>query len=517
MPYRQTEYLLKLIERLSPAEKRHFRLYTRRNSAKGDILFMQLFDQLDKSLEYNEPEILKKIKGLKRGQVSNLKANLYKQILASLRSSKRSANSSINIRENIDYATILHEKGLYNASLDLLDKTKRQAQESEALSSILNILEIEKHIEGLYITGSMYPKAKQLRAESILTLERLQLNHQLSNLSLSLYGLYLQYGYVKDDRDFDFVHDYFKDHLPILRWQELDFYGGLYYNMSHVWYYNMIQDFPNCYKYAQRWVDLFQEDTKWLANEMSLYIKGMHNVLNALFMAQRYDKFEPVYRQLVEFGDKHLEDMNRDQLSNFRLIEYTHGINQYFLTGAFDEGVKYVKKIEISLVENSFDWDLNRIILFNYKIASIYFCYGDLDHTITLLNRNTNDVYPNFREDIQCFSRILNLIAHFDLGNESLVKHQIRSTYRFLSKMEHLQKALKDILGFLRRIPKIAEEDLKSEFQSLKSKLEATQKDRFERRPFLYLDINSWLESKILEIPVADVMRQRIAKRNQSK
>jgi len=384
------------------------------------------------------------------------------------------------------------------------------ALESDHHLSVLLVLELEKHIEGLYITGSMYPKAKILRAQTKEALKHVNVNHQLSNLSISLYGLYLQYGYVKDERDYDIATDYFRNNLPIVDIQTLDFYGKLYYYMSHVWYYNMIQDFANNYRYAQRWIDLYHENPEWIARERTLYIKGLHNVLNTLFMAQRYDKFQIVYNQLLDLGNDGLDGMNRDELATFKLIEYTHGINQFLLTGNFEAGVSYVQELEGIIEINEMDWDLNRIILFNYKMASIHFCDERWDDSVKLLNKITNQVYPNFKEDIQCFARILNLIAHFELGNVLLVNHQIRSTYRFLSKIAQMDKVIKAILNFLRRIPRIAESDLRAEFIKLRDRLLTLEQDQYERRPFLYLDIISWLESKIENRPVGDVIRDKI-------
>ena len=510
MPSRSTDHLLKLILRMSPSEKRLFRLSTTANTARQGSLFVQLFNILERSKVYNERAILQKIPELKKEQLPNLKSNLYKQLLSSLRHQKRNSHLHIEIGEHLDYATILHSKGLYNAALDILAKTKKLARQAERNLDVLSALRFEKHIEGLYITGSMYPKAIELKDETNQALRQVILNQKLSNLSLSLYGLYLQYGYVKDDRDFDFITDYFKKRLPDIEPSSLDFYGKVYYYQSHVWYYNMIQDFANNYKYAQKWVDLYISQPEWKERELTLFIKGLHNVLNSLFMAQRYDKFAPMYEELLQLGDRNLKKMNRDEQSTFKLIEYTHGINQFFLTGNFLGGAQYVKQISASIEKNEFDWDLNRIILFNYKIACIYFCHADLDNTISHLHRITNRVYPNFREDIQCFGRILNLIAHFDLGNEALVTHQIKSTYRYLSKIKHLQPALKSILSFVRKIPRIKESQLKDEFIQLKNELVDIEKIQFERRPFLYLDIISWLESKIEDIPVGEVMRRKV-------
>ncbi|MFT6808680.1 MAG: tetratricopeptide (TPR) repeat protein [Saprospiraceae bacterium] len=513
MPRRSTEHLLKLISRMTPTEKRNFKVAVSHSNPGVEVLFLSLFDVIDKSKVYNEELILKKIPAIRKGQLSNIKSNLYKQILGSLRQQKRHSYISIQIREQIDFAVILHAKGLYNAAFDILERAKKMAYDSDRQHSVLVILELEKQIESLYITGSMYHKAKELKSQTKEAVRLVSISHKLSNLSLSLYGMYLQYGYVKDERDFDFVTDYFKHNLPELDINTLDFYSKLYYYQSHVWYNNMIQDFPNNFKYAQRWVDLFHSEPQWQDRELTLYLKGLHNLLNPLFMAQRYDKFLPVYQELLVLGKNSAKRMNRDQLSTFKLIEYTHGINRYYLTGDFVQGVAYVKEIEKAIEANTFDWDLNRIILFNYKIASIYFCIGDLDHAIGLLNKITNQVYPEFREDIQAFARVLNLIAHFELGNTLLVNHQIKSTFRYLSKIKQLDKVLTEILSFVRRIPKIEEVDLKQELIHLKKDLEKIEQDQFERRAFLYLDIISWLESKIENIPVGDVIRRKIKER----
>lgn len=510
MPRRSTDNLLRLISRLTPSEKRVFRMSATGNSSKQDLLYLQLFDFLDKVKVYDESKIIKKYPAIKKGQLPNLKSNLYKQILSSLRQQKRNTISSINIRENIDYAIVLHSKGLYRASLDLLDKTKKMAIDSQRNLSILSVLEIEKHIEGLYITGSMYPKAKELKQQTLDALKSVSINHRLSNLSLSLYGLYLQYGYVKDERDFDFITDYFKNNLPDLQVETLNFYGKVYYYQSHVWYYNMVQDFPNNYRYSQKWVDLFIDHPEWQQKELTLFIKGLHNVLNSLFMSRRYDKFAPMYEELLKLGDSQFYKMNRDQKATYKLIEYTHGINQFFLTGNFLGGAQYVTKISETIETNEYDWDLNRLILFNYKIASIHFCNSDFDRAIKHLHEITNQIYPDFREDIQCFARILSLMTQFELGNESLVAYQIKSTYRYLSKIEQLQPALKTILSFVRKIPRINQADLKMEFNKLRTTLLEIEKTQYERRPFLYLDIISWLESRINNVPVGEVIRRKV-------
>ncbi|MCC6459908.1 MAG: hypothetical protein IT260_05540, partial [Saprospiraceae bacterium] len=60
----------------------------------------------------DEALLLKKIPALKRAQLANLKAHLYRQILTSLRLLAKNRNEDIQVREMIDYARALYDKGL---------------------------------------------------------------------------------------------------------------------------------------------------------------------------------------------------------------------------------------------------------------------------------------------------------------------------------------------------------------------------------------------------------------------
>ena len=63
MPKQQTDYLIQLITSLTKTEKRQFRLWVNRNQSNSEVLFLQLFDFLDKNKKYDEETILRKIPG----------------------------------------------------------------------------------------------------------------------------------------------------------------------------------------------------------------------------------------------------------------------------------------------------------------------------------------------------------------------------------------------------------------------------------------------------------------------
>ena len=130
MANHQKDSLFVLIKSLSKSEKRQFKIFASRLETSSNTKFIELFNILDKSEVYDEKTILKS--GIiKKVQLSNLKSYLYKQILVSIRLNIPSQNIRYQLREQIDFATILYNKGLYKQSLKILDKTKLLALEND--------------------------------------------------------------------------------------------------------------------------------------------------------------------------------------------------------------------------------------------------------------------------------------------------------------------------------------------------------------------------------------------------
>lgn len=115
------------------------------------------------------------------------------------------------------------------------------------------------------------------------------------------------------------------------------------------------------------------------------------------------------------------------------------------------------------------------------------------------------------REDLMCFARILNLVAHYEAGLDYQLDKLVKSTYKFLIKMNDLHEVQKEMIKFLRNLPDVSPLDIKAEFKVLHHTLKQYENHPYERRAFLYLDIISWLESKIVNKPVAKVIAEKIA------
>ena len=153
--------------------------------------------------------------------------------------------------------------------------------------------------------------------------------------------------------------------------------------------------------------------------------------------------------------------------------------------------------------------DAHHKMVFYYKFASLHFGAGNNKECIRYLDKIISNKSLSMREDLLCFSRVLNLVAHYEAGLDYHLETLLRSTYKFLIKMNDLHEVQKEMIKFIRGLQDIYPQDIKKEFKKLLEVLKPYEDHPFERRAFLYLDVISWLESKISNRPVGQIVKDK--------
>ncbi len=511
MPIKQTDILFQLVHSLTKAEKRNFKLYVTRSSSNHDLKIIQLFDALDKLAGYDEVILLKKLSTIQKPQLANLKAHLYKQILASLRLLRSTDSIDMQLHEQLDYSRILYNKGLYMQSLKLLERVKETAKDYDQHSFLIQAISLEKKIETLHITRSMQNRAEELSAQATQVNEKRRNITRLSNLAMQLYSWYVKNGHARNEEDERSLNDFLQKALQKAKGKKLSFYEKMYIYQSYSWSAFIRQDFVMYYRYAQRWVDLFDAEPKMIDVETGHYIKGIHNLLNANFDLKNYRKYDQVLKKFEHFSQEPAAMQNENIRLHIFVYLNSARLNRHLGMGTFKEGKKMVPDLLARLKEYELFMDPHRVLVFNYKIATIYFGSGDYDVCIDYLRKIIND-NPGLRNDLQCYARLLHLLAHFELGNTEIMDSLIKSVYRFMAKMQNLTVVEEEMFKFLRHSFYLSSKKLKPAFEDFLDKIKHLETNRFEMRAYAYLDIFSWVESKVYDKPLADVIHNKYLK-----
>ena len=508
MATEKKDALFALIKSLSKSEKRQFKLYVGRLGGNSESNFLALFNVMDKSAGYDEKLILTKT-DIKKQQLSNSKAHLYKQLLVSLKLSPMHQNVRSQLREQIDFATILYNKGLYNQSLKLLGKAKNIANENEEHTLAYEIVEFEKTIESQYITRSLSNRAGNLAVQAKELSQKNVMTSKLSNLSLQLYSWLLKKGFAKNEEDLETATHYFNSRLPQYTFSELGFKEKLFLYMAYLWYSLITQDFVSSYRYAQKWIDIYDAKPEMKNLNPVFYLKGYNYLLESLFMIKHHKKFRLTLDRFEEDIEQKNFLFNDNTESIANVYYFQNKLNLFFLEADFKGGVEYVPTVleKISQFKNKIDE--HHIMVFYYKIGCMYFGVSDYKNSILYLNKIIQNKDLAMREDLLCFSRVLNLVAHYEAGIDENIDALIKSTYKFLIKMNDLQAVQKKMIVFLRSLSDLYPSELKSAFKKLHTELKEYENHPYEKRAFLYLDVLAWLESNIEGVPISEIIKRK--------
>jgi tetratricopeptide (TPR) repeat protein len=282
----------------------------------------------------------------------------------------------------------------------------------------------------------------------------------------------------------------------------------MYLYESFTWFAFIRQDFLQYYRYVQKWVDLFDDEPLMIRVETGHYIKGLHNLLNAHFDLRNHKGYDATLIKLKSFAAT-----NRVQEhDNFRVQAFIYislaKINGHFMKGTFSEGLKEVPQLLKEVEQNHLFIDKHRIMVLDYKIASLYFGSGDFATAIDYLQKIIQEPV-DLRTDLHSYARLMHLMAHYELGNDSIIESLAKSVFRFLSRMNSLTVVEEEIFRFLRQSFKVSPRQLKPELEKLLQKIKHLEKDRFQTRSFAYIDIISWVESKVYNKPMSEIIHQK--------
>ncbi len=505
--------LFQLIKSLTASEKRNFSLYANRLDVNTDSKFLSLFALIDKMENYDENVIIKNNITTKK-QLSNLKAQLYRQILVSLRMNPLNQDNRYIIREQFDFATILHKKGLFKQSLKVLDKVKRFAIEHEEKDIVYEIIDLEKTIESQYITKDNEGRIDALISQSE---DIFNTNHTasiLSNLNLKMYSLVIKIGYVKNVHEKNEIEVFFKSKLPKYKFEDLGVREKLLLYNAHLMYNFLVQDYISCYRYSSKCINLFYENEQVIYTNPVWFLKLSSYVLESLFIIKHKTYFNSALARLEETVSNPNFPKNDNANSIFFFCLYNSRFNSVFLDYDLKKGLNLINEFLIVLKKHKDFLDEHRIMVFYYKIASIYFLNENYKKCIEFVNKIIENKNLIMREDLLCFSRILSLMAHYEAGMDSNLDKQIVSTYQFLMKLNGLNKVQIELIKSLKRIANINPNNLKSELIKLHSNLKKYENHRYERRIFLHLDLISWLESKIDNKKVSLILIEKNNEKN---
>lgn len=510
MSKKSSDKVFQLIKSLSKAEKRYFKVYTSKQA--GDKNNHQvLFDAIDRQDDYDE-RVLKK--NLKHPMVKSLpiaKSRLYDVMLRAL--DAYHANSSIDaqLKRTLHCTEILYKKGLYDQSLKLLKKAKKQAYKYDRHTSLLEIFMWEK----LLIEKDNYENVgdeqlEEMMHENTRITKMIEVYNDFWGIKSRLFNILNKRGKARTEEGLHKLKSIIDDTLLNRDTAHIFHQSEYLYNHIYSAYYFGVGDYTNSFKYLKANVFHIEANRDKFQEEPNIYFSILTNIV---YVASQIKDFKSVFfylkklRELPETLDvKNNEDLEIKLFSSANSIELTI----YFLTGEFEKGLEIIPQIETGL--NLYEDQLNSVRkgFFYFNIAIIYFGAKKYNEALKWCNRLLNDIDISKSLNIYCFGQLLNLLIHIELNNKNLLPYALRSTQRYLSTRNRYFKfetSFLDLIGKLLKSPdKVTENE---QYAVFLEKMRELSNDPLERSAFEYFDFISWAESKTTGRDFGDLVREK--------
>lgn len=505
-----SDELHQLVKSLSKQEKRYFKLYASRHVIGDKNKYVLLFDSIDKQEKYDEDKIRKKFrKETFTKQLHVTKNYLRKLILDSLRNF-HATRAEDKFHTFLRNAQILFDKGLTKMSKKILNKAKKSALDNERFLQLLEIYRWEHSL--IHNTNDRERLETYVNVDIKKELEFLDRYRNLLEFQLLNDQLFVQYwkkGIARKDEE--------KRALATLLEKELykdvnnakSVNAKFYYYNSLFTYYYCIGELEKSYEPMLSLVQMIENDMEGMRNDMTKYIGALNN----LYVVQKHIHED-------EAGLKTLRKMRKipakslvqkaEVFTRSYLLETDH----YISTGNFDQAMKSLKEIETGIRKFQDIIDKQSRLAFYYNLTLIYFGADEFSKSLDWNNLLLNDPDLHIREDIQSYGRLINLIIHYELGNDQLLEYIVKSTHRFLDKRKRLFKVETIILNFIKKYPNwITQKQMIKHFRELHADLFELTKDDYEKHAFEYFDFISWLESKIYKRNFGEIVREKAIKK----
>jgi hypothetical protein len=489
--------LFDLIKSLTKSEKRFFKLQA--NLQSGEKNYLKLFDAIE-AMEVYDEEAIKSMFGNEKfiKHLPSEKNHLYKLILKSLRSFHSDHSISSVLRQEIKNVEILYKKALFGECNKFVSRAKKLAMEHEKFYYWFELISWEKQLlEEAYESGDFDRDLDELIREETEVIEKLRNVAEYQILYSRINFVFRRGGFARNAAEKEVVDQIADYHL--IKGKNT----ALSARASSICYYIKGLCAATSRNYKESYINFLKvkqilDDNSMIRQDLAnRYILTYQHLMYAYIDSRNFDACDELIEQLRKLEGTPGFDTPAASVKIFT-TSYLVEIITLIRRGDFTQAVKLVEVVVESLSRLGEKVSKEQEVLFAYYIAYAWFGYGEYNKALFWINKVLNDNEQHLRQDIYSFSRLMNLVIHYELGNYDLLEYIIKSTFRYLNKKEKDYEVENTILRHIRKLARTGDpSESKVQFQQMYNELQVVFERPEERVVLDYFDFNAWLQGHI--------------------
>ena len=449
--------LFDLVRSLTKGEKIYFRKYCSLHVIGEGNKYLRLFDAVARMDEYDEKKLVARLKDrMLAKNIHVYKTYLYRLILRCLNRFHEERYVNSRIMEILQHVEILFDKGLYLQSSKQVARAKSLAAEFEKYGLLGEILTWEIRLtlfhpnsEGVSDRMEALFADKQDAREILENADELLMVH--NRIYVLQRGLNTSKAVLKDD-----VEEAIRlSASPLFSKPEnaRSFYALQSYYFTRLRVHQLQHNYDASYEIQKELLKQFMKRPMLIPENIAGYFAV---AFEGTFM-QHY---------MEEFGEAGKRTLY-DQWEKFKSLDRAAGSTHYRMLMLLKEAELELLETEMSEDYSTLDQiarkfsdgikefgrllDHERIYANAYTLAYLYFYAGEYRKTIQWLTRLLHLEAPQYI-GLKATTRIVFLLAHYQVGNSDLLPALMRRNERQLEKWGHLNTLEKLILSTLKKL-----------------------------------------------------------------
>lgn len=506
----KSESLIHLINNLTKQEKKEFSLYISNKPEKDYIFLFRLID--DKKI--SDPEELKMtfLAAKPASSFNTVVIYLFDLLIDILTRLRTEQDSYYLLFNELLHARVLYEKSMYQECFQVLKKVKEKAVYYENHFALL----VAQRLELNYLLTLDFEDMdeqkllnKQYKMNNTLKSIR-QLNEQSSLYELLKYRM-INRGASRSLEETQKLDDLVTSEISIVASAGVEnFEIKKNHQLFQANYFITVGDYKAAFNSFVELNKLFEENSHLWNNPPVYYLMTVEGMLESLRIMHNYEGMNYFIEKLAK-----LSSPSSSFQLNVMYVIFIYRLFSFIDAGDFDKAGIWIAEHQASLIDKMLLLKEQQQAEMSLYIALIHLGNGEYRKARKRLSATIGRGHlyslPLFRT-----IRIVNVMIHYELGDIDYIQSEIRSIKREMSKNKGYNLKVESfLLKFLNYSFADTNRKKRAEiWESMAEEVHALYADKYETQILRKFDFVAWVEAKIFEVPLSDILKREHASKS---
>lgn len=506
----KSESLIHLINNLTKQEKKEFSLYISNKPEKDYIFLFRLID--DKKV--SDPEELKMsfLAAKPTSSFNTVVIYLFDLLIDILTRLRTEQDSYYLLFNELLHARVLYEKSMYQECFQVLKKVKEKAVYYENHFALL----VAQRLELNYLLTLDFEDMdeqkllnKQYKMNNTLKSIR-QLNEQSSLYELLKYRM-INRGASRSLEETQKLDDLVTSEISIVASAGVEnFEIKKNHQLFQANYFITVGDYKAAFNSFVELNKLFEENSHLWNNPPVYYLMTVEGMLESLRIMHNYEGMNYFIEKLTK-----LSSPSSSFQLNVMYVIFIYRLFSFIDAGDFDKAGIWIAEHQTSLIDKMLLLKEQQQAEMSLYIALIHLGNGEYRKARKRLSATIGRGHlyslPLFRT-----IRIVNVMIHYELGDVDYIQSEIRSIKREMSKNKGYNLKVESfLLKFLNYSFADTNRKKRAEiWESMAEEVHALYADKYETQILRKFDFVAWVEAKIFEVPLSDILKREHASKS---